>query len=145
MPDIHPFIVHFPLALFLTGLLFDLLGLALADERLVKTGWHLLAASFLASLPAVASGLFAASGIILTPAGRDTFEWHQQLALLAASAIAAVAFWRLRAGGGIPAKPRTLYLLAAIATAGLLIATGLAGGELVFRHGVGVEAVGLQP
>ena len=39
MPDPHPFMVHFPVGLLVTGLLFDLTGTALAHRELVRAGW----------------------------------------------------------------------------------------------------------
>jgi uncharacterized membrane protein len=139
MPNLHPFLVHFPLALYLTGFLFDVIGLLRKNESFVRTGWYLAAAAFIGGLLAAGSGLYAKGSVAVPAAAQDSFDSHEQLAFLAITAMTGVAFWRLRSRGGIPVRLRWAYLLLALLAAGLLTATGLLGGSLVFEFGVGVR------
>lgn len=55
----HPAIVHFPIALFIAGLLLDFLGMARKDQTLLFAGWYNILFAAVTSFAGVASGLLA--------------------------------------------------------------------------------------
>lgn len=57
----HPAIVHFPIALFIAGLLLDFIGLIRRETRLLYAGWYNIVLAAITSLGAVASGFYAMS------------------------------------------------------------------------------------
>lgn len=139
MPNLHPFLVHFPIALYLTGLFLDLLGVVRRDPAPVRAGWYLLVASCIACLMAVGSGLLAKGDVDVHGPALESLGLHEQLAFATSAAVGLLFYWRLRSRGDLPASRRSLYLLAALLTAGLMVSTGLLGGILVFEHGIGVR------
>jgi uncharacterized membrane protein len=139
MPDIHPFLVHFPIALYLTGLFLDLLGVVRRDPAPLRAGWYLLAASCMGCILAVGSGLLAKGAVDVRGPALESFALHEQLALATGAGVCLLFYWRLTYRGDIPVSHRNLYLLAALITAGLMVSTGLLGGILVFEHGIGVR------
>lgn len=62
----HPAIVHFPIALFIAGLVLDLFGLIGRNKALLLAGWYNLVLAAISSLVAVGTGV-AAMGFIHLP------------------------------------------------------------------------------
>lgn len=58
MPDIHPLLVHFPIVLFWTGLVFDLIGWAWKKQTYPAGHWIIIAAALM-SIPTALTGLLA--------------------------------------------------------------------------------------
>ncbi len=57
----HPAIVHFPIGLFMAGLLLDFLGMIRKDKTLLHAGWYNIVLASVSSFAAVASGFVAMS------------------------------------------------------------------------------------
>lgn len=140
----HPIFVHFTAALlFLAAALF-LLG-ALVQRKAEKQHLLLLARWSLwigtgMTIFTVASGLYAYNTVPHTEAAHEVMEVHRNWALSTAAAFLVLALWsyrhyRMREFYSLP------FVLAALVAAGMLGMTGYLGGELVFKHGVGVQAV----
>jgi uncharacterized membrane protein len=136
MTSVHPFLVHFPVALLTVAVALEILAIATGRDDFSRAGWWNQLAGSVGLVAAVVSGLFAekAARIGLDAAG--TFETHQQVAFAASALFALLLLWRLGARTRIPPKHRLLYL-ALFAAGVLLLLTGAwYGGELVFRFGV---------
>lgn len=143
-PNAHPIVVHFPIALLTTAVAVDLVSLLLARRSAIR---H--AATWLYSVGAVfailayVSGENAADGMLLPAQVAPLVSEHEDWALWATAlftvlAAARVAAWRL-----LPPKPailRTLFV-AALAGVGLLFEAAEHGGQLVYEHGLGVQAI----
>lgn len=55
----HPVLVHFPIALFLIGFLFDVIGIKKRQPVLLTAGYYNLLVAAISSLPTIATGLLA--------------------------------------------------------------------------------------
>ncbi len=55
----HPILVHFPIALFLIGFLFDVLGTKKKERTLLTVGYYNLLVAAIGSLPSIGTGLLA--------------------------------------------------------------------------------------
>src|SRR5262249_60759676 len=93
----------------------------------------------------VAAGAAALTGWLgsqsVAPVARaaETLVDHRTYGFVALGSAAVLAFWRWgtsRAGGP---RPRWLFLVGMLGLAGILVAAGLEGGELVYEHGVGTK------
>jgi len=140
-PNIHPLIIHFPIALLIIALLADL-GVILFK----KWGWlknaavSLYVLGALGAIVAYFTGKEAADVVSLPPAAHPIINRHADLALYATlffgiyALIRLFLFWkkwdtkRLTVG---------LLLLVAAAGYGLVQQTAEQGGMLVFKYGVG--------
>jgi uncharacterized membrane protein len=137
MSNIHPFLVHFPVALLTTALAFDLLALLLSREELAKAGWWVQVAGTIGIAAAVLSGLAARNQATISAQASGTFETHQQIAFLATGAFMALLLWRAGMRTRIDPGRRMLYLtLYALSLACLWLGAWY-GGELVYRFGIG--------
>ena len=63
---------------------------------------------------------------------------HRQWALSTAAVFIALGAWSLL---GRKREPHALFVMGLVVASGLLLVTGYKGGELVFRHGLGVMAL----
>jgi uncharacterized membrane protein len=149
LPNLHPAIVHFPIALLPAAILFDFVLLARA-----RAAWADRAAAWLYSFAAVGAIAAMRAGQAaqhsvgpLAPAARDLLHEHERLGeraawlLVAVALLRTVATWRDRRTDVVPrGLLRVLLLAAGLAGIVLLVGAGDRGGRLVYRHGVGVTA-----
>jgi len=143
-PNLHPLVVHFPIALLLVAAGLDFAAWVLRCNRALRfVATVLFVAGTLAIAAAYLTGRAAAESIYLPgmahAAVKDHWDWAFRALVFFSVLTTArlVLLWR-----GRP-DPRPM-LIAALAMAGLvgvvvLGETGDRGGRLVFQHGVGVS------
>jgi uncharacterized membrane protein len=139
MPNLHPLIVHFPIALLLVAVLLELVAILRRKPVISRAAWWNQIAGSAGLALAVASGLFAESTVRIGDDARALFERHEQIAFAATTLFALLLFWRIGSRGEIPSRGRTLFLLCLAAGGALLVAGAFSGGELVYLHGIGVR------
>lgn len=138
---LHPRVVHFPIALTLTGVLFLAVGLWRRRERWWDYGQISLVLGWLGTLAAVITGLIDQARAPEDAAVVAAINPHigAGIALLVAAGLA--LYWPLRdkrlKTGATPARWGYLALLAAIVL--LVTVEGWLGGKLVYSLGVGVK------
>jgi uncharacterized membrane protein len=146
-PNVHAVIVHFPIALLPTALLFDLGSLVFrsrvwmerAASALYLVGTLLAAAAYLSGEKA-SEAMWVFSG-----AAQAAMADHQNLALLTLVAFSAItllrvmASWLARHDRKVPfGFFRLIAVMAAVAGIVLLGMTAHHGGKLVYTYGMGV-------
>jgi uncharacterized membrane protein len=154
LPNLHPVIVHLPLALFPVALFLDILHLALPRFRAAQGGAEsLYVLGALGAGGAYWAGKVAASGFgLLSPSTQAAVANHSDSALIALWIIAVATGMRLMASwlarqeesktSGIL---KVSALLVAVIGALFLIRTGDLGGALVYQHGLGVASAATAP
>jgi uncharacterized membrane protein len=141
MDNIHPLLVHFPIALLSLFFAFDLLG-SLAK----KPHWRRLASSFLylgtiSALFTVIAGFQAAESI---PHGQNVhkiMETHERFGLSVLSLATALSAWRLKNHGLVQGGANVLYLILSSLLFLILSLGADLGGLMVYHYGVAVDAV----
>jgi len=137
---LHPIFVHFAIALTLFGVALDAAALFLE-----RPAWHAAARlcwGWGAISIFVAAGfgwldharLHAGGGHLHSEAGGEWMEIHERLGWTLVALSGALFLWRWRLGERVG---RTFLALAAAVALGVAV-QGTIGGELVFRHGIGV-------
>jgi uncharacterized membrane protein len=139
MPNIHPLLVHFPIALLTMSFVFDAIGLATKRLDFVRTGWWTLAGGTIGLLATVMSGLLAEQSVEIGPAAQGDFETHQQIAFFVAGLYALLFLWRVANRTQLPSKREWLFVLGSLIGVVAIWIGAWYGGELVFRFGVGVQ------
>lgn len=131
---LHPAAVHFPVALLTAGWAAAVYGLK--DERWAEAASWLLWAGTLSAWIALGLGLLAERTAPHVPSAWETLAEHETLGWWTVGAFTGLSLWRWRRG----ARDREGLLQAAawLAACALLGATAWHGGELVYRHGMGV-------
>jgi uncharacterized membrane protein len=134
-------LVHFPLALVLTGA--AALGLArlVALEHRARTlaivgTWNLCLGA-IAIVFALGTGLAAVIDLNVADAARHAIGIHVKWAVGASLGVILLAVWR-GAGNAQDERPSAAFLMLLAVVTAVLIMTGYRGGQNVYRYGVGV-------
>lgn len=132
--QLHPLIVHFPVALLVSGVVFEFYGTLQKEETALAAG-HFnirlgLACALLAGLVGLAALL---TGIEMKDSASPFAGYHLMAAIatmLLFGAAVGVARWR-----GTRPGTRMIYLLLILLGLLAVLSTGYFGGELVHRFG----------
>jgi uncharacterized membrane protein len=143
-PRLHALLNDLPIALLVTAVFFDLM--ALATRRLIfrQISFSLLLVGALGAIAAVVSGLQAEDHIAHGEAVHRVMETHEQFALISLAIFGTLALWRLIRERRMAGMERAIVVVASLAGAGVLFATGLYGGRLVFEHAAGIPSPVLE-
>ncbi len=134
LQEVHPALVHFPIALLPLTVAADLAGSITGDDRLSRLGrWGMVASAASAALAGVA-GLIAQEEVNVEGPSMDTLITHRNLNLGVLALTTALAVRRQSERRAGPA-----YLAAAAAAVGALLYSGYLGGKVVYEYGVGVQ------
>ena len=139
--ELHPFVLHFAVALLLMAPLFDVLGLLLHREALLLAGrWNTLFGTAAAVL-ALLTGLGAEASLgPHSDAGEALLHLHRALGFVLMAVWIPIAGWRAASRLPLPSRARTLYLAAAISGAAILTVETVLGGTMVYQNGVGLSS-----
>jgi len=142
-PNIHPLVVHFPIALLLTATGLDTAGLALRCNRplrFVATVLYVIGTIALAA--AYFTGRAAAATVWLPGMAHAAVAEHWEWAFRAIWFFAVMTLARLMLLWRLRTEPRhgvvALLTLAGLLGGLLLGETGDRGARLVYQHGVGI-------
>jgi uncharacterized membrane protein len=132
---VHPILVVFPLGLFATAVIFDAIGWATGNGRLLEASFRIIAAGIIGGLIAALFGLIDFQAIPWNTRAKRIGIWHGLgnvgvILLFGAS-------WLMRWPS--PPNPGVLPVMLSLGGALLMLITGWLGGELVERLGVGVD------
>jgi uncharacterized membrane protein len=135
-------VVHFPLALVVTGALFLVAARLLRPERHAATlatvgTWNLCLGAF-AALFALATGLAAVLDLHVGLAARQAISLHVKWAIFTTLALVLLAVWR-GAGVAQESRPSWVFIVVLAAATAALIMTGYRGGQNVYQYGIGVH------
>ncbi len=138
MPNIHPLLVHFPIALLTISVLFDLVYLLTKKEVFSSVGWWTQLAGVAGLAGTIVSGLYAERTVIIATEARSCFETHQQMAFVSATIFAILLLWRIASKTNLPSKQRAAYLLLSLLGVIAMWVGAWYGGEMVYGLNVGI-------
>jgi len=139
---LHPIVIHFPLALLLSGGLFSLASRLIRHEETrnafqVAGAWN-FRIGVLSLLPALLTGWAAYQTVAHDAPSHAAMTLHRNWALATGVVFLGVAAWRDR-GKDWPSG--WLTWIGLVLGLVLLGVTGYLGGNLVYRHGLGVQSL----
>jgi uncharacterized membrane protein len=143
-PRLHAALNDLPIALLLAAVLFDLLALATRRQSFRQVSFWTLIVGAVGGTAAVLSGLQAEEGISHGDAVHRVMETHELLGFVTLGIFGVLALWRLVRENKMGSFERTLSVIISLAGAGVLFATGVYGGKLVFEHAAGIPTEVLQ-
>ncbi|MGH9523068.1 MAG: DUF2231 domain-containing protein [Terriglobales bacterium] len=133
---IHPMLVAFPLGLFITSLIFDLIGVEAGYPMLAAAGWYCAVAGICAALLAAVPGSIDLFSIVPRESSARTGGYkHALLNLLAVALFIAEVVYRQGADGA----PDIVSLCLSGAGVFVLLFSGWMGATLVYRNQIGVD------
>ena len=141
MDNIHPLLVHFPIAFLSAFFALDVVG-TLAK----KPQWRSVASWFLyfgtvAALFTVIAGFIAANSVPHGQNVHDIMERHEHFGISVLSLAVVLSLWRMKSGGLIRAGANSFFLILSALMCVLMMLGADLGGLMVYQYGVAVKAV----
>ncbi len=144
LPNIHPMIVHFPIATVIIVVFFDLFSQIFPKKSWIRQATiTLYFIGAVCVLGAFLSGRQAADSVTLTAAANSAVNEHANLGMYSMWFFVLLGFLQVMLHWQ-RVKNRWLnlgLLVVAVGGIGLIYETAEHGGKLVYKHGVGVAAV----
>jgi uncharacterized membrane protein len=142
--EIHPSLVHFPIALLIAGLCTDFYARARHSLGAGHVATGLYVGGVAMGLVTGLAGLLAFYTVpsAHTEGAHDQVIWHLGLALASVVLFAGVAWIRWRGWSELPSAGS---LVAGVVAVGLLTVAGYLGGHIVYHGAMGVEPDLLSP
>jgi uncharacterized membrane protein len=138
---IHPMLIPFPLALWVTSFVVDVLFYFLRHATLLIVSKFMLAAGCLgavaAAIPGIIDWLTIKSGDV-----KKVANWHARLNITALVVFAISLFLRIGRYSEFVGRKLTIPFLLSLVGVILIAISGWLGGELVFRYGMGTTPRG---
>ncbi len=139
--NIHPIIVHFPIAFLLSFFIIDLSGSLFKQQHWRQFSSGLLYLGTVAAAAAVAAGL-AAEGTVEHGANVHLIlEKHEAIGITVLCLAVLLSLWRLFSKGIITGLSNILYISLSTLLIVLMITGADLGSLMVYKYGVAVEAV----
>jgi uncharacterized membrane protein len=132
---LHPMLVVFPIAFFVGTFVTDIVYSANADAFWARVSFWLLAAGLAMGALAALAGFTDFLGDRLVR--RTSTAWFHMLGNVTAVVISLVSLWFRYRDGDTADYPLVMWLSLAVVL--IFVVTGWLGGELVFKHRVGVS------
>jgi uncharacterized membrane protein len=133
---VHPMLIVFPVGLFATAVVFDILYLTAGNPSFPTVSYYLIAAGVIGGLLAATFGFIDWLGLPANSRAKNIGGWHG-LGNFVIVVLFAIS-WFLRRGDA-NLIPTGLALVLSFAGIAMALITAWIGGELVYRLGVGVD------
>ncbi|HTE90061.1 MAG TPA: DUF2231 domain-containing protein [Terriglobales bacterium] len=124
----HPVIIHFPIALFIISVAFDLFAMWRKNPAMAKAAYYNLVAAALTAPVAIATGLTAWQWQLEGAKLKGNLLLHLVFALAASGMIWFLCGWRFRERKLPQPRPGIIYISLALATVLLIAIAGHLGG-----------------
>jgi uncharacterized membrane protein len=141
MANIHPLIVHFPIALLSAFVAVEAGAALLRREDWRVAASALLYLGTLGAAGAVMGGWLAAQSVPHGDAVHAILERHETFGFTVLTLALLLSAWRLWRGRYFGRFERAIHFLLALFMVGLITLGADLGGLLVYGHGVGVRAI----
>ena len=143
MPNIHPLVIHFPIAFLISAFACELLGRFLNQDYLKKTAkWTLLLGTLTLAIAAF-TGWLGHKTVAHSESSYTLIEQHQRLGFITLGIFVFLVVLRFIVLPKMKKKKILIMLMLIINLVGIGVLTwgSHLGGRLVYELGVGVQAV----
>lgn len=141
MANVHPLLVHFPIALLSAFVAVEAGAWLLGREDWRVAASALLYLGTLGAACAVTAGWLAAQSVSHSEAVHDILERHELFGFTVLTLAALLSAWRLWRGARFGRFERGCHFLLALLMAGIMTVGADLGGLMVYGHGVGVRGI----
>ena len=140
LQNIHPLVIHFPIAFLMGAALLYFLAWLFRSDRFARSAFVVLVMGALSLAVAVATGLYAEQGVMISLSVREHLLGPHKNAMLVTSAICAIlAVWAIVARP-FPKKGRLLFLFLLLVMIGAMTVGADFGGRMVYDYNAGGSA-----
>lgn len=144
MPNFHPLIIHFPIALIIVILACDTIGFFFKKKSFFDVGTILSVFALAGAIAAVISGLVAEDSAWKIAQAHEALEDHETAAFIFLGFMAIYTAFRIVFRHKISEKLGWLSLLMALWGSAIVARVGYLGGEIVFHYGTAVKQAEIQ-
>ncbi|HEU0301193.1 MAG TPA: DUF2231 domain-containing protein [Longimicrobium sp.] len=137
LQEMHPAVVHFPIAFLPLSLGADALGRLTGDQTLLEMGRRTMSLAALGAVNAAVFGLVAQQAVRAEGQAHDLLVTHRTLNAGLVGLTTALAIKRARRR-----RPGLGYLALGAAAWGVMGYSAYLGGRMAYAHGVGVKPAG---
>ena len=140
LQNLHPLVIHFPIALLMGAALLYVAAWLLKSEWFAHSAFVVLVMGALSLVGAVATGLYAEQGVMLSLSVREHLLQPHRTAMLATLGICTMlTFWAMLARP-FPKKGRLLFLFLLLVMIGVMTVGADFGGRMVYDYNAGGNA-----
>jgi uncharacterized membrane protein len=138
----HPLFVHFPLALWLAALLFELIAVGKSNEEWQRNAVRLLYLGTFAAILAVSTGWLAEKSVPEAGPAHEVMEIHEAMMLISTSVAMGLSLFAFLKRKKLTGGAQRLLLLGLIVLGVLLILGSDRGAQLVYQYATSVNLPG---
>jgi uncharacterized membrane protein len=134
MPEIHSLVIHFPIALLSSAILFDFLYVMSNDKDLAKVGWWVMLIGLISATAGMATGIW--QDALIGHFGSTSPIWvnHGAVQIFSFLIFLVLFIWRTRRSSVLThLRLRWVYLLVGIITITFLFYGGHLGAKIAGR------------
>lgn len=140
LQNIHPLVVHFPIAFLVGAALFYFLSLIFRNQTFATTAFLMLILGTLAAAAAVGTGLYGEEGVMVSRSVREhLLEVHEELMLVTLGLSIVLTVWAVIARP-FPKKTRYLFLFLLLVLLGIMTVGADYGARMVYDYNAGGNA-----
>src|SRR5512139_3396509 len=140
LQNIHPLVVHFPIAFLVGAALFYFLSWIFRNQTFATTAFLLLILGTLAAGAAVGTGLYAEEGVMASRSVRENLlEFHENIMLGTLGLSIVLSIWALVARP-FPKKRRWIFLVLLVVLLGVMTVGADYGARMVYDYNAGGSA-----
>ncbi|MDO9212629.1 MAG: DUF2231 domain-containing protein [Methylococcales bacterium] len=145
MNNIHPLLVHFPIAFLFVFFLFDVVACLAKKPQWREVASYLLYFGAVGAVFTVIAGLSAAYSVQHNDVVHAIMERHESLGISVLTLAVILSLWRLKKGASMSGGANTFFLILSGLMCVLLALAADLGGLMVYKYGTAVEFVPSQP
>ncbi len=140
LQNIHPLVVHFPIAFLVGAALFYFLSWVFRNQTFATTGFLLLILGTFSAGAAVATGLYGEEGVMVSRSVREhLLEVHEKIMLVTLGMSIVLSVWAFIAKP-FPKKGRYLFVLLFLVLLGVMTVGADYGARMVYDYNAGGNA-----
>ncbi|PPD21895.1 MAG: hypothetical protein CTY18_03410 [Methylomonas sp.] len=144
LKNIHPVLVHFPIAFFSAFFVLDTAGVIARKPAWRSNAGLMLYAGTITALPTVLAGWYAANTVGHSEEVHIIMERHEYLAFSVFFLAFILTAWRIWAGNMLRGVANGFFMALSALLITVLTFTADLGGYMVYRFGVAVQAEGVS-
>jgi uncharacterized membrane protein len=141
MDNIHPMLVHFPIAFLSAFFVLDLAGTLLKKQHVRDVASWLLYLGTIAAAFTVTAGFIAAGSVAHGEDVHSIMERHEHFGISVLSLATLLSIWRIKSCGMIQGGANCFFLILATILCVLMMLGADLGGLMVYHYGVAVDTV----
>ena len=140
LQNFHPLVVHFPIALLMGAALLYFLARMFKSDRFARSAFVVLVMGALSLAVAVATGLYAEQGVMISLSVREQLlRPHKNCMLVTLGIATMLTIWAILARP-FPKKGRPLFLFLLLVMIGVMTVGADFGGRMVYDYNAGGSA-----